>query len=100
MIIVPNEAPQNMEKALKEAVELVGAQLNEIADKYGVMVDVTAYKDEGNEFGKRVYIAITSEERIVSVFRYLTGEYAEYPEEASVIRRNKAWKKRKTFISA
>lgn len=87
MIIVPNEAPENMEKALREAVDLIGAQLNEIADKYKVMVDVTAYKDEGDEYGKRVYIAITDKKRIVSVFRYLTGEYAEDPEEASVIRR-------------
>lgn len=87
MIIVPNEAPQNMEKALKEAVELVGAQLNEIADKYKVVVDVTAYKDEGDEYGKRVYIAITDKKRIVSVFRYLTGEYAKDTEKASVIMR-------------
>lgn len=85
MIIVPKEAPENMEKALREAVELIGAQLNEIADKYGVMVDVTAYKDEGDEYGKRVLIAVTDEKRIVSVFRYLTGEYANDIEDASVI---------------
>lgn len=84
MIIVPKEAPENMEKALREAVELIGAQLNEIADKYGVMVDVTAYKDEGDEYGKRAYIAVTDKKRIVSVFRYLTGEYAKDIEEASV----------------
>lgn len=87
MIIVPNEAPKNMEKALREAVDLIGAQLNEIADKYGVMVDAIAYKDEGDEYGKRVYIAVTDEKRIVSVFRYLTGEYAKDPECASVLRR-------------
>lgn len=87
MIIVPNEAPENMEKALREAVDLIGAQLNEIADKYKVMVDVTAYKDEGDEYGKRVYIAITDKKHIVSVFRYLTGEYAKDTEEASVIMR-------------
>lgn len=87
MIIVPNEAPENMVKALREAVELIGAQLNEIADKYGVMVDVTAYEDKDDKYGKRVYIAITDKERIVSVFRYLTGKYAEDPDEASVIRR-------------
>lgn len=87
MINVPSEAPENMAKALREAADLIGAQLNEIADKYGVMVDVTAYEDKGDKYGKRVYIAITGEERIVSVFRYLTGEYAEDPEEASVIRR-------------
>lgn len=87
MIIVPNEAPQNMEKALKEAVELVGAQLNEIADKYKVMVSVTAYKDEGDEYGKRVNIAVSDRKRIVSVFRYLTGEYVKDPEKAEVTRR-------------
>jgi hypothetical protein len=87
MIIVPKEAPENMEKALRETVELIGAQLNEIADKYGVMVDVTAYKDKGDESGKHVYIAITDKKHIVSVFRYLTGEYAKDTEEASVIRR-------------
>lgn len=83
-IIVPNETPKNMEKALKEAVDLIGSQLNEIADKYGVMVDATAYKDEGDEYGKRVYIAVTDKKRIVSVFRYLTGEYAEDTENASL----------------
>lgn len=84
MINVPSEAPENMEKALKEAVDLIGAQLNEIADKYKVMVDVTAYKDEGDEYGKRVYIAVTDKKRIVSVFRYLTGEYAKDTEDASI----------------
>ena len=85
MINVPNGTPENMEKALKEAVELVGAQLNEIADKYKVMVSVTAYKDEGDEYGKRVSITVSDKRRIVSVFRYLTGEYAEDKEEASLI---------------
>ena len=85
MINVPNEAPENMEKALREAVDLIGAQLNEIADKYKVIVAVTAYKDEGDEYGKRVYIAVTDRERIVSVFRYLTGEHAKDTEEATVI---------------
>lgn len=84
MIIVPNETPQNMEKALKEAVDLIGSQLNEIADKYKVVVNVTAYKDDGDAFGKRVYIAVTDEKRIVSVFRYLTGEYVKDPEEAGI----------------
>lgn len=84
MIIVPNETPQNMEKALKEAVDLIGSQLNEIADKYGVMVDVTAYKDSGDEYGKRVYIAVTDKKRIVSVFRYLTGIHAKDTEDASI----------------
>lgn len=84
MIAVPKETPENMEKALREAVELIGAQFNEIADKYNVMVDVTAYRDEGDEYGKRVYIAVTDEKRIVSVFRYLTGEYAKDTECASL----------------
>ena len=84
MINVPNGTPENMEKALKEAVELVGAQLNEIADKYKVMVSVTAYKDEGDEYGKRVSIAVSDKRRIVSVFRYLTGEYVKDTEDASV----------------
>ena len=84
MINVPSEAPENMAKALREAADLIGAQLNEIADKYGVMVDVTAYKDAGDEYGKRVYIAVTDKKRIVSVFRYLTGEYAEDTENASL----------------
>ncbi len=84
MINVPSEAPENMEKALKEAADLIGSQLNEIADKYKVMIDVTAYRDEGDEYGKRVHIAVTDRVRIVSVFRYLTGEHAKDTEEASV----------------
>ncbi len=84
MINVPSEAPENMAKALREAADFIGAQLNEIADKYGVMVGVTAYKDEGDEYGERLFIAVTDEKRTVSVFRYLTGEYAKDPEKAKV----------------
>ncbi len=84
MIIVPNETPENMEKALKEAVDLIGSQLNEIADKHKVMIGVTAYKDEGDEYGKRVFIAVTDEKRIVSVFHHFTGEYVKDPEKAKV----------------
>lgn len=84
MINVPSEAPENMEKALREAADLIGAQLNEIADKYKVMVSVTAYRDEGDKYGKRVNIAISDTRRIVSVFRYLTGECAKDTEEAMI----------------
>ena len=84
MINVPSEAPENMAKALREAADLIGAQLNEIADKYGVIVDVIAYEDKGNAFGKCVYIAVTDKKRIVSVFRHLTGEYVKDPEKAEV----------------
>ena len=74
MIIVPKESPENMEKALVETIDFVGAQLNEFADKYGVMVSVTAYQED--EQGKKMYVSVSDAERLVNCFVYHTGEYA------------------------
>lgn len=75
-IIVKDGTPENMEKALREAFDLVGAQLNEIADKYKVMVSATAYTDKGDQFGQKMYLSVSNENLLASCFIYLTGEYA------------------------
>ena len=76
-IIVKNGTPKNMEKALREAFDLVGAQLNENADKYGVTVSAIAYPDNGDKFGKKLYITATNRKLLASCFLYLTGEFAD-----------------------
>ena len=82
-IIVPNEAPKKSGKALTEAVELIGAQLNEISDKYGVTVSVVAYKED--KHGKRMYVSVSDDKKLVSCFVYHTGEYATDEQEADVL---------------
>ena len=76
-IIVKDGTPENMEKALREAFDLVGAQLNEIADKYKVTVSATAYPDKGDQFGKDMYLSVSNENLLASCFIYFTGEYAK-----------------------
>lgn len=82
-IIVPNEAPKKSGKALTEAVELIGAQLNEIADKYGVTVSVVAYKEDKQ--GKRMYVSVSDDKKLVSCFVHHTGEYATDEQKADVL---------------
>lgn len=62
MIIVPKEAPENMEKALREAVEAAAEQLAEISKKYGLMVGVDTYADGD------AHIAVTSKEEILCFY--------------------------------
>lgn len=81
-IIVTKEAPENMAKALVETIDFIGAQLNEFADKYGVMVSVTAYKED--EQGKKMYVSVSDAERLVSCFVYHTGEYATDEQKAGM----------------
>ena len=81
-IIIPNDAPKKSGKALTEAVELIGAQLNEIADKYGVRVSVVAYPD--GKDGKSMYVAISDDVKLVICFAYHTGEYAKEEQKAAV----------------
>ena len=76
-IIVKDGTPENMEKALREAFNLVGAQLNEIADKYKVMVSATAYPDKGDQFGQNMYLSVSDKNLLASGFIYFTGEYAK-----------------------
>lgn len=84
MIIVPKEAPENMEKALRETVDLIGTQLNEIAEKYGCDVSVVAYRDKGDGFGQNAYIAVSNEKYIVHLYRYLTGKFVKDEEIAGI----------------
>lgn len=88
MIIVPKEAPENMEKALREAVELIGAQLNEIADKYDCNVSAVAYRDKNDGFGQNLYVSVSDAKYLVSAYIYLTGEHVKDTVEASVIEVN------------
>jgi len=87
-IIVPNEAPKKMGKALTEAVDLIGAQLNEIAEKYGCNVSAVAYRDKNDGFGQNLYVSVSDAEYLVSVYLYMSGEYAKDTEHASVIKAN------------
>lgn len=82
-IIVPNEAPEKMGKALTEAFELIGTQLNEIADKCGAIVSIVAYPEKNGE--KYVYVAVSNDEKIVNCFFYYTGENAKEVQKASVL---------------
>ena len=81
-IIIPNEAPKKSGKALTEAFELIGTQLNEIADKYGVSVSIVAYPEDKE--GKEMYVAVSDDVKLVSCFAYHTGEYAKEEQKASV----------------
>lgn len=81
-IIVPYDAPKKSSKALTEAFELIGTQLNEIADKYGVRVSIVAYPDDKG--AKGMYIAISDNKKLVSCFAYHTGEHAKEEQKASV----------------
>lgn len=81
-IIVQQEAPENMAKALIETIDFVGAQLNELADKYGVMVSIVAYRE--SEQGKMMYVSVSDDERLVNCFVYHTGEYATDEQKASM----------------
>ena len=82
-IIIPNEAPKKSGKALTEAVELIGAQLNEIADKYGVTVSVVAYKEDKQE--KKRYVSVSDGKILVNCFAYHTGKYATDEQKADVL---------------
>lgn len=62
MIIVPKEAPENMEKALREAVEAAVEQLAEISKKYGLIVTIDAYEDGV------AHASVSSKEEILCVF--------------------------------
>lgn len=62
MIIVPKEAPENMEKALREAIEAAAEQLAEISEKYGLTVSVDAYEDGV------AHSSVSSKEEILCVF--------------------------------
>lgn len=62
MIIVPKEAPENMEKALKEAVEAAFEQLTEISKKYGLMVGVDTYADGD------AHVSVTTKEEILCLY--------------------------------
>ena len=81
-IIVPYDAPKKSSKALTEAFELIGTQLNEIADKYGVRVSIVAYPDDKGEKG--MYVATSDDVKLVSCFVYHTGKYAKEEQKASV----------------
>lgn len=82
-IIVPKEVPENMTKALIETIDFVGAQLNEIADKYGVMVSIVAYKE--SERGKMMYVFVSDADKLANCFVYHTGEYATDEQKASML---------------
>ena len=81
-IIVQQETPENMAKALIETIDFVGARLNEFADKYGVMVSIVAYQE--SEQGKMMYVSVSDAERLVNCFVYHTGEYATDEQKASM----------------
>lgn len=62
MIIVPKEAPENMEKALRETVEAAAEKLAEISTRYGLRVGIDAYGDGV------VHTSVASKEEILCVY--------------------------------